>query len=40
MERFRVAIIPNSGVSIGKNFNTKEESDEWVLKMYEENRVK
>lgn len=35
MERYRVAIITNSGLSIGKSFNTKPEADEWILSQME-----
>ena len=36
MERFRVAITTNSGLTKGKNFDTKPKADEWVLLQMEE----
>lgn len=36
MKRFRVGIVTNSKLTIGKSFDTKSEADEWVLKMFDE----
>lgn len=41
MERYRVAIITNSGLSMSKNFTIKSKADEWILsKMEEKHGVK
>lgn len=41
MERFRVAIITDSGLSVSKNFDIKEEADDWILsKMEDKSGVK
>lgn len=36
MERYRVAIMINSGLTLSKNFKTKPEADEWILSKMEE----
>ena len=37
---FRVAILKNNGTTIGKNFKTRPEVDNWLLSMLDKGNVK
>lgn len=40
MKRYRVAIITNEGDSLGKNFKSKGEAEEYLLEVMESGKAK